>query len=339
MNGHLDSLREELALQRDALMRSFVTSGTVLPPLTPVQRLAVEHYLSVSSDLQLLEAQKSQQEQRLLETNRPPILLSNRHGSTNLDRSTVLTSSPSPAVAYQELSSLSSASQDQETSSAEESVHFKLPAKFLESLVKMIKNDINGDILEWKDGLLNIYRPVLLEKELLPKYFRHAKLTSFQRQLNYFGFHKFSGFGLYNPCSYENKDTTNDIQSILRLKRNKKKKGAAAQKIANMNQAKAADFGNGNLKILSTVSTERLSPGGLEPSTRAVTPPNEPCVLHRGLDPWHQLTPSQVSGGMMLPNERHSDERLFLLHQERQARARMERNLMLEARLGRFYFN
>jgi hypothetical protein len=62
--------------------------------------------------------------------------------------------------------------------------------------------------------------PHRLAKTVLSKYFRHSKFSSFQRQLNYFGFHKTEGKGKHAPCVYTNDAlagaTINDLLSIKR---------------------------------------------------------------------------------------------------------------------------
>ena len=58
---------------------------------------------------------------------------------------------------------------------------------FLSKLVQLF--DEEPELIQWRDGSIAIPNPRKLEAKL-PVYFRHAKYTSFQRQLNNFGYTK-----------------------------------------------------------------------------------------------------------------------------------------------------
>ncbi|KAK1944525.1 Heat stress transcription factor A-8 [Phytophthora citrophthora] len=66
-------------------------------------------------------------------------------------------------------------------------------APFLRSLRKMLENE-SEEILRWTpDGrAFEILEMDRMMNEVLPKYFKHRKYTSFQRQLNYFSFKKWT---------------------------------------------------------------------------------------------------------------------------------------------------
>ena len=51
-------------------------------------------------------------------------------------------------------------------------------------------------------GRILMMNPPQLAAEILPKYFRHSRFSSFQRQLNNFGFKKIEGKGKLTPCMY-----------------------------------------------------------------------------------------------------------------------------------------
>ncbi|RHY34916.1 hypothetical protein DYB32_000589 [Aphanomyces invadans] len=67
--------------------------------------------------------------------------------------------------------------------------------KFLRSLFEMLETE-DTQIISWTlDGAsVQVLDRHTLESHILPKYFKHSKFTSFQRQLNYFGFKKNTKF-------------------------------------------------------------------------------------------------------------------------------------------------
>ena len=118
--------------------------------------------------------------------------------------------------------------------------------EFLYQLTKMLTDRTNRDIIEWSTGHshggpshnnnngvggagggcghIEVHHPARLEREVLARYFRHSKYSSFQRQLNYFGFRKVAGKGKMSPCSYVNDSIrSGDVRCLLAMRR---KKGA-----------------------------------------------------------------------------------------------------------------
>ena len=102
-----------------------------------------------------------------------------------------------------------------------------LMPEFLYQLTKMLTNNTNRKIIKWStysgNGRIEVHHPGRLEKEILGRYFRHSKYSSFQCQLNYFGFCKIAGKGEMSLCSYVNENATMDIRSLLLMKRKNSK--------------------------------------------------------------------------------------------------------------------
>lgn len=98
--------------------------------------------------------------------------------------------------------------------------------EFLFQLTQMLSDPSNHQLIEWSGRRVIVHDPIKLEKEILQKYFRHSKYSSFQRQMNYFGFRKNAGKGRMSPCTYENDSVSDELSSLLFIKR--KTQGAAS---------------------------------------------------------------------------------------------------------------
>jgi hypothetical protein len=157
--------------------------------------------------------------------------------------------------------------------------------EFLYQLTKML-TDPNNEIIEWStysgNGRIEVHNPSRLESEVLSRYFRHSKYSSFQRQLNYFGFRKIAGKGKMSPCSYVNDAATLDIRSLLLMKRKgseKDKKGStssiavAATTTSSSSSTSTGGGGNNRTNASSTSSSKlsgskRVNPGNdIQPAT------------------------------------------------------------------------
>eukprot|EP00640_Fibrocapsa_japonica_P003542 CAMPEP_0113937844 /NCGR_PEP_ID=MMETSP1339-20121228/4361_1 /TAXON_ID=94617 /ORGANISM="Fibrocapsa japonica" /LENGTH=303 /DNA_ID=CAMNT_0000940751 /DNA_START=138 /DNA_END=1049 /DNA_ORIENTATION=+ /assembly_acc=CAM_ASM_000762 len=91
--------------------------------------------------------------------------------------------------------------------------------EFLRKLVQILSEE-EDEIIHWDKGLIFVNDPNRLCSEILSKYFRHSRYSSFQRQLNYFGFKKVNGKGKLAPCVYSCKELERgQIHDILRMKR------------------------------------------------------------------------------------------------------------------------
>lgn len=151
--------------------------------------------------------------------------------------------------------------------------------EFLYQLTKMLTGGHN-DIIEWSNGRIEVHNPHKLESTVLQKYFRHSKFASFQRQLNYFGFRKLAGKGKMAPCSYVNEAATQDIGSLLLIKRKttttpKDKNGRkqAAEKHAGKAVHVPLNTARGVAHQVKTAATPANISYGARAATEAQQPP------------------------------------------------------------------
>ena len=119
--------------------------------------------------------------------------------------------------------------------------------EFLYHLTRMLREPSSHRLIEWDAGRILVHDPVRLESEVLGKYYRHSKYSSFQRQLNYFGFKKISGKRKMSPCSYTNDNVTESLDSLIRLRRKpvKKHRPARPSEDGEQKELKRKDAGGG----------------------------------------------------------------------------------------------
>ncbi|KAG9416929.1 hypothetical protein AC1031_001318 [Aphanomyces cochlioides] len=93
--------------------------------------------------------------------------------------------------------------------------------KFLRHLYSILTVE-DPSIISWSaDGMsIQLFSVQRLENEILPKYFKHNKLASFQRQLNYFGFRKWtktqSCVCTFSHTHLHRHSTPDDMQTVSR---------------------------------------------------------------------------------------------------------------------------
>ena len=103
--------------------------------------------------------------------------------------------------------------------------------EFLHQLTKMLSDTENSHMISWIDKRIVVHDPPGLTSKVFHKYFRHSNYASFQRQLNYFGFKKVTGKkGKMHPCSYVHDLVTDDLRSLLAIKRKNTKKSSRSAK-------------------------------------------------------------------------------------------------------------
>lgn len=158
------------------------------------------------------------------------------------------------------------------------------PASFLVKLQELLLAE-DPAIISWDSlGRITISDPAKLSSEVLMNYFRHSNFSSFQRQLNYFGYYKISGKGKLERCVYTNNALRNlgggqpgidappyATNALLRLKRKSSRDGAAAAaaSAAEKAAARAARPGTARQSMRAQKSV------GTTTTTTAATPAEE----------------------------------------------------------------
>jgi len=99
---------------------------------------------------------------------------------------------------------------------------------FLVKLWAMLDNTENAAAIEWDatGDSFEVKDPTLMSRDVLPKHFRHNNFSSFQRQLNYFGFRK-TGKSKGRGCIYAHDDfCLRRPHDVLRIRRKTNTGGA-----------------------------------------------------------------------------------------------------------------
>ncbi|KAK1938980.1 Heat shock factor protein [Phytophthora citrophthora] len=139
-------------------------------------------------------------------------------------------------------------------------------APFLKSLRQILDNE-NPAILRWTvDGkAFEIHDMEAMMRQVLPKYFKHGKYTSFQRQLNYFNFRKWTKSKAV-VCTFSNPFFQRDQPALSwRITRKKSLHAVDAKKPASANVAKTS------VSAKKTPKTKKI--------TRRAAPKPKPIVI------------------------------------------------------------
>lgn len=94
-------------------------------------------------------------------------------------------------------------------------------ASFLRSLAQIL-SESDQQVVGWTPNgrAFCIYDQTKFEQDILPLYFKHCKYASFQRQLNYFGFRKWTK-STATTCTYSQdyflRDSPHEMENIRRM--------------------------------------------------------------------------------------------------------------------------
>ena len=95
---------------------------------------------------------------------------------------------------------------------------------FLEKLFIILESKANKNLIHWsKDGeSINIMDPSKFSNKILPKYFKHNNYSSFNRQLNLYGFHKIKNIKISKKEQFIKENFTRDktLKEIKDMKKN-----------------------------------------------------------------------------------------------------------------------
>eukprot|EP00586_Coscinodiscus_wailesii_P020309 CAMPEP_0172501854 /NCGR_PEP_ID=MMETSP1066-20121228/154399_1 /TAXON_ID=671091 /ORGANISM="Coscinodiscus wailesii, Strain CCMP2513" /LENGTH=368 /DNA_ID=CAMNT_0013276883 /DNA_START=24 /DNA_END=1127 /DNA_ORIENTATION=- len=188
--------------------------------------------------------------------------------------------------------------------------------EFLYQLTKMLTKE-NSDIIEWDNGRINVHDPSRLASDILHKYFRHSNYSSFQRQLNYFGFRKIGNKGKMAACTYVNNSATHDLQSLLFIKRRR----STPKQDRAPDESKNCHKGKRKYEQMDTVPIKETKCARLDEATHPSLPasvalPDTPTSDPRSLEfeGINNITKSKLTKftAKFRPNVRSTDEFLLL---------------------------
>ncbi|RLN84989.1 hypothetical protein BBJ28_00003093 [Nothophytophthora sp. Chile5] len=137
--------------------------------------------------------------------------------------------------------------------------------KFLLLLYEILQTE-SARVIRWsEDGLsLQILDPVVVTEKILPKYFNHTNFHSFQRQLNYFGFRKWTK-SKTDICTFSHPYFRHNQPELLQLIKRKKAPrrtpvGGGSTAVSAATGANAEQAGK-KLQSLSPCGKRKLPPG------------------------------------------------------------------------------
>ncbi|GMF31260.1 unnamed protein product [Phytophthora lilii] len=149
-------------------------------------------------------------------------------------------------------------------------------APFLRSLRQMLDSE-SPAILRWTaDGTaFEIHDMAAMMRLVLPKYFKHAKYTSFQRQLNYFSFRKWTKSKAV-VCTFSNPFFQRDQPALAgRITRKKSLHATDAKRSESPRRASGSGSGNSTDEVATSkpsAATPKKSARTKKLTRRAPTP-------------------------------------------------------------------
>ncbi|KAG6977581.1 hypothetical protein JG688_00000181 [Phytophthora aleatoria] len=181
-------------------------------------------------------------------------------------------------------------------------------APFLLHLHQMLRRE-DPRIIRWtEDGMaFQILDKEAMTTQILPKYFKNKNFSSFQRQLNYFGFRKWSKARAQFPTysrEHFTRDKFNEMSLVKRQSKKSRKRKAAdeEQQPAKRAAVAAPNYGVEKCKpILPRPGTATIVAPTLSYQPRVMSPPMHPAPVFS----LPVLSPTRkINSGYKLPSIR-----------------------------------
>ncbi|KDO28286.1 hypothetical protein SPRG_06337 [Saprolegnia parasitica CBS 223.65] len=137
-----------------------------------------------------------------------------------------------------------------------------MAAPFIKSLDLMLRSHDLPMIYWDASGLFFIIDDTLLfQSQVLPRFFKHSKMSSFQRQLNYFGFHKltkthFKAEGIAFKHALFTRDLEKSAYHLVKRKTSSHGEASAFEVARSQCEKKGAERHNTELQRLPSVKVE-----------------------------------------------------------------------------------
>lgn len=214
-----------------------------------------------------------------------------------------------PASPAMPVHSCSSTSSDSSSSSNEAKRGWVAP--FLLHLHQMLRRE-DPKIIRWaEDGMaFQILDKEAMTSQILPKYFKNKNFSSFQRQLNYFGFRKWSKARAQFP-TYSREHFTRDNYSEMSLVKRQSKKSRKRKAASDEEQpAKRAAVPPTNWAVGEKCKPILPRPGAIQEAAVAAPAQYQPRVMSPPMHPAPMFSlpvlssARKVNSGYKLPSIR-----------------------------------
>eukprot|EP00163_Fabomonas_tropica_P031207 TRINITY_DN733_c0_g1_i2.p1 TRINITY_DN733_c0_g1~~TRINITY_DN733_c0_g1_i2.p1 ORF type:complete len:355 (-),score=116.99 TRINITY_DN733_c0_g1_i2:174-1238(-) len=157
----------------------------------------------------------------------------------------------------------------------------------------MVQDPACKTIVHWTESGLTfiVTKPPLLAKQVLPRYFKHSNFSSFIRQLNMYGFHK---YGEPNEWIFGHEHFQRDQPHLLQLIKRKSSKPKASTDDSSDAKSVINKLESEKAKLVDELNRLQNSQGAMQDRLQAVTQLNQSL--------WKELCGCQETQRLMKSN-------------------------------------